>query len=88
MRQIVSPKSFSKKLKNYLKQYPHLKTKLEGVLALLTKDTKAKSLKTHKLSGKIKYLSACSIDHSHRLVFHYDDEYIYLLNIGTHDEVY
>jgi len=88
IRAIVVPKSFESKLEKYFKKYPHLKSKFAVILPLLAKNPKNSLLKTHKLSGNLRNLFACSVDYSHRLVFYFDDKNIYLLNIGTHDEVY
>lgn len=57
-------------------------------LALLQKNPHTSSLKTHKLIGSLKNRFACSITHEYRLVFRIQGKEIYLLAIGTHDEVY
>ena len=49
------------------------------------------SLKTHTLSGKLKGLWAFSITYNQRLVFEFADntrKKVFLVYIGTHDEVY
>ncbi len=57
-------------------------------------DVFAPSLGTHKLSGKLNGLQACSCGYDCRLVFSIEQdtetsrEVIVLLDIGTHDEVY
>lgn len=88
MRRIAASKNFQKRLRTFLKKYLESETQLAKVFSLLGKDIFIESLHTHKLSGVMKYLHACSISYSYRLVFNFDDEFVYLLDIGTHDEVY
>jgi len=48
--------------------------------------------KTHKLHGILKGLLASSIDYEFRIIFSIKnidgEDYIVLIDIGTHDEVY
>jgi addiction module RelE/StbE family toxin len=49
------------------------------------------SLKTHKLSGKLKGLQSFSIEYNLRVVFYFTSTKpikAVLIDIGTHDEVY
>ncbi len=60
----------------------------------MQKDVFAPSLGTHKLSGTLEGLRACSCGYNCRIVFSIeqnpvdDTQVIVLLDIGTHDEVY
>ena len=51
-------------------------------------------LKTHKLSGWLKGLWACSVEYDCRIVFALEpdpdtgDDMIVLIDLGSHDEVY
>lgn len=60
----------------------------------MQEDVFAASLGTHKLSGTLEGLRACSCGYDCRIVFSIernlvgDREFIVLLDIGTHDEVY
>jgi mRNA-degrading endonuclease YafQ of YafQ-DinJ toxin-antitoxin module len=46
-------------------------------------------LRTHKLSGKMKYLWAFRLGYDLRVVFIFEEEdKVLLIDIGTHDEVY
>ncbi len=47
-----------------------------------------RSLKTHTLSGNLKGSYACSLTYELRLIFEINDKVIYLIDIGTHEEVY
>jgi len=60
----------------------------------MEKDVFVVSLGTHKLSGTLESLRACSCGYDCRIVFSIEPnpagsgEVIVLLDIGTHDEVY
>jgi mRNA interferase YafQ len=66
---------------------------IASVLQKLQNDPYHASLHTHKLSGKLAAYMACSCGYDCRIVFtiekHQDQtEYILLIDIGTHDDVY
>ena len=47
------------------------------------------SLKTHKLSGKLRDYWSFSIEYDLRVVFYFeDDDTVVFFDLGTHDEVY
>jgi len=47
------------------------------------------SLKTHKLSGKLKDYWSFSVEYDLRIIFYFSDkEKVVLVDIGTHEEVY
>jgi addiction module RelE/StbE family toxin len=88
MRQLVLSSRFKKNLKDFLHKHPDLETTLPEKLNLLQQNPHTASLKTHKLTGKLKSYWALSITYKYRLVFSIEKDAIYLLAIGTHDEVY
>lgn len=45
-------------------------------------------LRTHKLKGELADYWAFSVDDDLRVVFRWDDDVCFLVNLGTHDEVY
>lgn len=48
-----------------------------------------KSLKTHKLSGKLKDLWSFSIEYDVRVIFYFaEEDKAIFINIGTHDVAY
>lgn len=57
-------------------------------MIILQKNPTDKRLKLHKLTGKLGNCHAISITHEYRLVIYLEDNFIYLLAIGAHDEVY
>lgn len=88
MRSLVISKSARHKIKVFIKKHPTLHPKLEQVIAHLLRDPFLKVLDTHRLSGKLKHLYAASINYDYRLIFFFDDKRLYLVNIGSHEEVY
>ncbi len=88
MRVIVVDNSFRRRYKKFLKTRPETKDKLLSVFKKLQEDVNESSLYTHKLTGELRKFYACRITYDLRLVFNYDDENIYLVDIGSHDEVY
>lgn len=61
---------------------------IEERLDLLQKDPANPLLKTHALSGKLKGTFSLSISYEYRLTFMIVKNEIWLLAIGTHDDVY
>jgi mRNA-degrading endonuclease YafQ of YafQ-DinJ toxin-antitoxin module len=45
-------------------------------------------LRTHKLQGELKAYWAFSVDDDLRVVFRWEGEEAFLVNLGSHDEVY
>lgn len=43
------------------------------------------SLKTHKLSGRLKNQWSFSIDNKNRILFEFDNDSVIFLDIGTHE---
>jgi addiction module RelE/StbE family toxin len=88
MRQIKQTKNFDKRFVKFAKRHADLADKLGLVLEKLQVNVFDVSLKTHKLSGELSGIYACSIDYQYRLTFVFDDESVFLYSIGSHDEVY
>ncbi|MBF0564993.1 MAG: type II toxin-antitoxin system mRNA interferase toxin, RelE/StbE family [Nitrospirae bacterium] len=88
MLNLDSDKSFLKKLGKILKGSPELTGKIATVFDLLQENPFMPSLKTHPLTGYLKGKYACSVTKDIRIIFELSDDTIYLLNIGSHDEVY
>jgi len=81
--------------KRMVRQNPQLRPLIEETLQQLTEDPFHPTLKTHKLSGDLAGIWACSIDYSYRILFEFmispnedEEEAILLLNMGDHDDVY
>lgn len=88
MYRLVATKRFQKQLKRFLIKHPDVELSLIEFLGILQKNPSDSKLKAHKLSGKLKSLSAASITYEYRIIFCIKEENIYLLALGTHDEVY
>ena len=90
MYQIIRADSFIKKAKKFFKRHPDLKEKFKNIITKLQTEPFDASLKTHKLQGELKDFYACSLNYEYRLVISIIiiDKKIYLMDIGSHDEVY
>ncbi len=93
MRELVLTTYFIKAFKKLVKHNPILKQKLDYVLEQMRQDVFANYLNTHKLTGELSGLLACSCGYDCRIIFsiHKNDnnqEVIVLHNIGTHKDVY
>lgn len=84
----IRTSQFERSLKPFLKKHPDLRDTVLDKLTLLLKNPKDPKLKTHELKGNLKGILAASITYEYRVVFYIENDLIYLLNIGSHDEVY
>jgi len=85
---LIASKRFQKNLANFINKHPELEIILKEKLNFLQHNPNDSRLKTHKLSGKLKNCWAIWITYEHRLIFHLENKYIFLLAVGTHNEVY
>jgi addiction module RelE/StbE family toxin len=94
MRELLWSSTFRRALRRLLKRQPHLRSDIETVLRLLQADPFAAPLATHKLKGRLAGTWACSAGYDLRILFEFvrnpkrEEEDIFLIEIGTHDEVY
>jgi mRNA-degrading endonuclease YafQ of YafQ-DinJ toxin-antitoxin module len=61
---------------------------LRAALLRFAADPQDPLLRTHKLQGELKAYSAFSVDDDLRVVFRWEGEEAFLVNLGSHDEVY
>lgn len=80
-------KKFYRKFDKFLKKYPEYAIIIRNRINLLRTTPNHPSLRLHKLSNR-KDEYAMSIDHSIRIIFSREQDTCYLLEIGSHDEVY
>lgn len=81
--------SFKRAFKKCIKGNGDLEARFWQKLEQFIVDPFAPSLKTHKLSGKLKNLWSFSIDHDQRVLFYFtEDENAVFVDIGSHDQVY
>lgn len=87
-RNLAYDNSFHKKFKKVVKNNKELEKKIFEILELMKSDIFDSKLMTHKLSGDLKKCYASKITFDLRIVFYFDEEFIYLVDVGNHDEVY
>lgn len=81
--------SFRRAFKKIIKGNVDLETRFLQKLELFTTDPFEQSLKTHKLSGKLKDLWSFSVDYDQRVLFYFtEDGNAVFVDIGSHDDVY
>ncbi len=94
MRKIFRSTQFSRAYRKFIRRYPFLQTKIDITIREMEKDVFSQHLETHKLSGNLYGLHACSCGYDCRIVFSIQkdtrtqEEVIVLVDIGTHEEVY
>lgn len=88
MRIAVSSSHFDKKLRKFVLAHPQLRSKTMEIINSLLVDPLSRKYKVHKLSPPLHGCYGVSINFGYRITYSFDTENIYLLNIGSHDEVY
>jgi addiction module RelE/StbE family toxin len=63
-------------------------TMLRAVLRRLASNPHDPILNTHKLAGELDGYWACTVDRDLRLLFSRDQDELFLMNLGSHDQVY
>ncbi len=61
---------------------------LRAALRRFAADPRDPLLRTHKLKGDLAGYWAFSVDDDLRVLFRWDDDAAFLVNLGSHDEVY
>jgi addiction module RelE/StbE family toxin len=91
-RELIPSNAFIRALRRLLKKRPRTAADVEAALLMLSEDAFDPRLKTHKLSGELAGVWACSAGFDLRILFELVDrnnaQAILLLTVGTHDEVY
>jgi len=94
MRELLWSNTFRRALRRIIKRQPHLLSDIEVALRLLQEDPFASQLATHKLKGRLAGIWACSAGYDLRILFEFvanpqgGEDDLFLVEIGTHDEVY
>ena len=94
MRKLLWSNTFRRALRRTIKRQPHLLSGIEATLRLLQEDPFASQLATHKLKGPLAGIWACSAGYDLRILFEFvpnpqgGEDDLFLVEIGTHDEVY
>ncbi len=89
---IIPSKKFERAYKKYTRFSAEQKELIQNTIKSLSTDPFTNQLKTHKLSGKLKGLYACSCGYDCRIVFSLDEidgeQVIILIDIGSHEKIY
>ncbi len=94
MRTLIWSNTFIRAFKKTIRKKPNLRHDIENTLRLLVNDPFAVQLETHKLKGKLSGSWACSVEYDLRIIFDFiknekqQEDDIFLIGIGTHEEVY
>lgn len=81
--------TFKRAFKKRIKGNAALEARFWKKLEQFTVDPFEPSLRTHKLSGKLKEFWSFSVDYDERVLFYFtEDEKAVFVDIGSHDEVY
>lgn len=94
MRELLWSNTFRRAFRRTLKRQPLVRGDIEATLRLLQADPFAAQLATHKLKGRLAGIWACSAGYDLRILFEFvpsqerEEEDLFLIEIGTHEEVY
>jgi len=93
MRTLIWSNTFLRAFKRLMRKHPDLRKEIEETLELLMQDPFMPQLETHKLKGKLLGSWACSVGYNFRIIFDFveskqNENDIFLITMGTHDEVY
>jgi len=94
MRTIIWSNTFLRAYRKFIRKRPDQRNEIEKTLRLLAETPFAPQLETHRLKGKLSGTWACSVSYDLRIIFDFvkeedkKEEDIFLIEIGTHDEVY
>jgi mRNA-degrading endonuclease YafQ of YafQ-DinJ toxin-antitoxin module len=81
--------SFKRAFKKQIKGNTDLEVRFWQKLEQFTMEPFDSSLKTHKLSGKLKNFWSFSVDYDARVLFYFtEDDKAVFVDFGSHDEVY
>ena len=81
--------SFQRAFKKRIKSNTKLESRFWAKLEVFTNNPFDPSLRTHKLSGKLKDLWSFSVEYDQRVIFYFTDEgNVVFVDLGNHDEVY
>ena len=90
MFNLVTTEYFLRRARKFFKKHPDLRGRFAQVVDDLQQDPFAPHLDYHHLGGKLKGMQAVRLTDSYRitLTIVIAEKEIFLLDIGTHDEVY
>ncbi|MFN4798832.1 MAG: type II toxin-antitoxin system YafQ family toxin [Pseudanabaena sp.] len=87
--EITFSPTFQRAFRKRIKGNTDLQTRFWQKIEQFQQDPFQPTLRTHKLSGKMKNTWSFSIEYDARVIFYFtDDGKAVFIDIGTHDEVY
>lgn len=94
MRKLVLTPKFKRAFQKFSRRDNLRQRRIEEALRLMEQDVFVAGLGAHKLSGDLSGYWACSCGYDCRIIFALEndtetgEEFIVLLDVGSHDEVY
>ncbi len=92
MRELVLTARFERAHRKLIRRNPTLRASVEAALLRMAENLEDPRLRTHRLSGELGGLFACSAAYDCRIVFakqrHPKTTAEVLIDIGSHDNVY
>lgn len=94
IRELVLTPRFQRSFRKFVRRNPQLQLHIEQTLLKMRQNVFSATLGTHKLTGDLFGLLACSCGYDCRILFSIQrqpdtqQEVILLLDMGTHDAVY
>jgi len=90
MYKLLETDTYAKKIRKFLKKHPDIFKKYKKTIFFLETNPHHPSLRLHKLQGVLSEYYSISIDMEYRIIIDFIivDDVIYLIDIGSHDEVY
>ena len=90
MVEVTFYSSFKRAFKKKVKTRKAIENLFWEAVSIFVKDPFHHSLRTHKLSGKLKDLWSFSVEYNLRVLFYFEENNTkaIFMDIGTHDEVY
>jgi mRNA interferase YafQ len=94
MMHLVLTEKFKRSFRKFVKRDSKLQNRIETALSQMQQAVFAGTLSTHKLTGKLQDLYACSCGYDCRIIFSLEkdqsteQEVILLFDVGSHNEVY
>ena len=90
MPRILYTQSYIRRAQRFITRHPDLLSQYEKTLRLVEVNPMHRSLRLHKLTGKLDGLYSVSINMAYRisLEFIIKEDTVIPVNVGTHDETY
>lgn len=94
MYKVLISSKFKRALRKFARSNPDLQNRIQQAIIIMENDLFSAKLGTHKLSGKLSGLLSCSCGYDCRIVFSLSidetsgEQVLFLLDIGSHNDVY